>query len=450
MKPVAFCEIAKLLGSHSSSYSLIKGVSVDSRLVKQGDLFFALPGAQTDGHHFLQAAASQGAVAAVVNSSYAGADYGMTLLHTPDVLQMLQKLASDYLSRSRARVVAVTGSLGKTTTKDFIGGLLSSKFKIATSPGNSNSQIGLPLTILNHIAGDEDLLILEMGMTESGQLSQLIQIAPPSVAIVTTVALVHACNFNSIADIARAKAEIFSHPHTTLGIYHHDADFEQALSQTGTCCKLSFSTTSRDADYFLEVGTEHLTIKDPKEETATLSLLDLPGKPASHNFLAAITIARHFGMTWEEIRQAQAMLKLPERRLQFIEKFGALFINDSYNASEMSVKAALSALPEPKPGCKRIAVLGGMVELGRFSEQCHHAVGEYALDHIDQMLCFGEECLPILSCWQKAGRPVVWTPDRQGVVAALRERLQPGDVVLLKGSRLKGVWKVLDELEMVT
>lgn len=449
MKPTALNEIVCLFENRfnnpSSNGYAISGVAVDSRLIKQGDLFFALPGEQTDGHHFLKEAASAGAVAAVVKNSYQGSSFGMPLIYTEDVLKALQQLASAFISKSRSRIVAVTGSLGKTTTKDFIGALLSSKFSVSASPGNSNSQIGLPLAILNHASLEEEILVLEMGMTLPGHISQLIDIAPPVVAIVTTVALVHACNFNSIADIARAKSEIFSHSRTELGIYHKESDYEAVLSRSGNCRKISFSTTSSEADLFLETGLEQYRVKE-FDKTGMVAPLELPGTHNRHNFLAAIAIARYFGMTWEEIRHAQINLKLPERRLQQIEKFGAIFINDSYNASEMSVKAALSTLPEVKIGAKRIAVLGEMVELGKFSEQCHYSVGEYALNYVDRMICFGEGCLPILKCWQKAGRPIIWSPDRAGAVAALRQCLQSGDVVLLKGSRAKGVWKVLDEL----
>ena len=162
--------------------------------------------------------------------------------------------------------------------------------------------------------------------------------------------------------------------------------------------------------------------------------------------MAAAVVARYFGMEWEEIRSGMQELVLPDKRMQFVEKYGAIFVNDAYNASEMSMKAALSSLPQPKPGGKRIAVMGGIVELGKFSEQCHRNVGEYALEHVDCLLCFGESCLPMHECWQAAGRPVVWKKERAEIVIALRERLQPGDVVLLKGSNSKAVYKVLEEL----
>lgn len=446
MKSTSIKDIAHTLGKTVESMHSITGFAVDTRLLGRGNLFFALPGAKVDGHSFLSVAAAGGASGAVVQEDYSGPDYGLPLIRVADVLASLQKLATEKIRKSHSRVIAVTGSLGKTTTKDFISILLKHRFKVAVSPGNNNSQIGLPLTIMNHVEPDDEVLVLEMGMTQPGQIAKLVQIAPPELAVVTTVALVHACSFDSLEDIGKAKAEIFSHPATKVGIYDADSDFNHVLSRSGHCSKISFSTTSRDAGYFLHAAEKHMEIYEKHKTPKTLPILPVPGRHNQHNFLAAVAVARQFGLTWEEIESSITTLELPEKRLQFIEKFGALFINDAYNASEMSIKAALDSLPEPKAGGKRIAVLGEIVELGKFSEGCHRAVGEYALDKVDSMLCYGKGCLPIMESWKAAGRPVVWGEERAEIVNALRERLQPGDVVLLKGSRSKAVCKVLDEL----
>ena len=442
MKPTTIQESACALGKETKSKAIVKGVAVDTRLTRPGDLFFALPGDRVDGHTFLEQAAKSGAAGAVVKTGYQEESFGLALIHVDDVLEALQNLAKNILQRSHARIVAVTGSLGKTTTKGFIVSLLKNKYRVTASPGNSNSQIGLPLAIINEVTLEEDLIVLEMGMTLPGQISKLIQIAPPHIAVVTTVALVHACSFDSIDDIARAKSEIFTHPATEIGIYHRDVDHQGVLSQSGVCEKLSFSTTSPEADFYMTSDA----IIGPSKIPEHFPPLAIPGAHNKHNFLCAVAVAKCLGMSTEEIIAAQAQLELPERRLQFIEKCGALFINDAYNASELSIKAALNSLPEPKPGGKKIAVLGGIVELGKFSEACHRAVGEYALDRVDHLFCFGDDCLPIAERWLAVERRVVWGENRGEVVAALRKELQPGDVVLLKGSRAKEVWKVLDEL----
>jgi len=425
---------------------LAHGVAADSRLVRPGDVFFALPGAKTDGHSFLSNAAAKGAIAAVVQRDYSGNDFGMPLLYTDDVLKALQNLATSSLKQSKARIVAITGSLGKTTTKEFIAALLRKKNHVYASPGNSNSQIGLPLSILNHATLDEDILVIEMGMTLTGQIKKLTEIAPPTVAVVTTVALVHAGNFDSLEDIAKAKAEIFSHPKTEFGFYHKESDINHALTNEGACQKISFSTTS-DSDYYLEIEGDGMVVTHERTKSPKLPVLALPGEHNKHNYLCAVAVARHFGLSWEDIREVQKTLFLPDRRLQHVEKFGALFVNDSYNAAEMSTKSAISSLPKPQPGGRRIVVFGGMPELGKFSVQCHRNVAEFALQHVDYMFCFGEECLEILDCWQEAKRPVVWAKERIEIAAALRKQLKPGDVILLKGMRIRDVGKIIDELD---
>lgn len=448
MKPNTLQHLAHLMHSiqmTSADQQSITGVSVDSRLTARGDLFFALPGAQVDGHNFLSEVASKGAVAAVVKSDYVGPAHGMALVHSENVLASLQLLAHNFIKQSHTKIVAVTGSVGKTTTKEFITTLLQSKYNVSASPGNSNSQIGLPLALLNHSTLEENFIVLEMGMSLPGQIAKLVEIAPPSVAIVTSVALVHACNFDSIEDIALAKAELFSHPDTKLGIYPKECDFG-IFSCTGASRKLSFSTTLSTADYFLETRQNKMTLFTHSGWLSQFPQLNLPGLHNRHNFLAAAVAARHLGMSWEEIRFAQASLILPERRMQIVEKDGVIFANDSYNASEISTKSALSSLPDPTGSGKKIAVIGEMLELGKFSKQCHLAVGEHALNCVDRMLCLGQDCAPIVECWQQAGRPVFWSKDRNLLVDALRVQLSPGDVVLLKGSRANGLWKVLEEI----
>jgi UDP-N-acetylmuramoyl-tripeptide--D-alanyl-D-alanine ligase len=181
-------------------------------------------------------------------------------------------------------------------------------------------------------------------------------------------------------------------------------------------------------------------------EILDIPALPVPGRHNVHNFLAAVAVARYFAIDWDRIREGAAKLSLPEKRLQFVPKKGMLFLNDSYNASELSVKAALETLPAPKGSGRKIAVLGSMMELGAFSDGCHRRVGEHALGYVDRMFCLGEECLPIQEVWKEAGRPVSLFHDRGDLAAVLKEALEEGDVVLLKGSRSKELWKILDEI----
>ncbi len=418
---------------------------MDSRLLEPGGVFFALPGMKTDGHQFLEQAAQKGAVAAVVQAGYTGPDYGLILARVPDPLKALQSMARKILGQRKVRVVGITGSVGKTTTKEFTAQLLRQKYTVMASPGNSNTQTGLPLNILNHTDGREDILVLEMGMTEAGHIRQLVDIAPPEVAVITTTALVHAQNFSSLEAIGWAKSEIFSHPLTKWGILSRDILNFHELCGVGSCPKFSFSLNDNTADLTAVNRGCSLLLRYQGEEIL-LPPLSVPGEHNIHNLMAAVAAARYFEVDWHDIIQVVPILDLPERRFQQVMKDGILFVNDSYNASEASVKAAIKSLPPASPGGKRIALLGEMLELGRFSEQCHREVGKYALEHVERMICLGQECRAIYDLWKEQDRTVQWVETVEEAVKILKSWAQPGDVVLLKGSRAKGLWKVLDEV----
>jgi UDP-N-acetylmuramoyl-tripeptide--D-alanyl-D-alanine ligase len=214
----------------------------------------------------------------------------------------------------------------------------------------------------------------------------------------------------------------------------------------GKCSKISFSAESAKGDYYLENYSQDGIQINVENQTISLGKLNVPGKHNIHNLLAAIVVARYFNLSWDEIRQGISHLKLPEKRLQFVHQQGILFLNDSYNASELSVKAALETLSETNQKGEKIAVLGSMMELGHFSDESHRKVGVFALEHVDKMYCLGVECLPIVEVWKKAGKPVEFFTSRQELVLSLSKKLKPSDIVLLKGSRSKELWKVLEEL----
>lgn len=444
-------QAAQLMETVFESPLAFSKVAVDTRLLTPKALFFALPGEKTDGHLFLQEAAQKEAIAAVVKNDYQGPTFGLHLIRVPDVLAALQTLAKNELKSRKTAIVGVTGSVGKTTTKDFIVTLLKESFRVGATPGNSNSQIGMPLAILNETTGDEDILVIEMGMTHPGNITQLTQIAPPSVAVITNVSLVHAMNFDSLREIAMAKAEIFTHSSTKMGIYNLDIADCDLMRQTGKCPKMTFSATHPDAGFILSASSQEFEFKGPDGLVMNLGPLLLPGKHNHVNALAAVAVARYFEMPWEAIVRGVNKLALPERRLQMISKNGVTFVNDSYNASEVSLKAALTSLPEQASGGKKIAVIGEMLELGKFSTKCHEEVARTALRTVDHLLCMGKECAPMHELWTKSGKPVYWLDERSEknralLVQELKKLILPGDVVLLKGSRSNQLWKILEEI----
>jgi len=406
--------------------------------VCKGGTFFALPGERVDGHFFLEEAAYRGAIGAVVDRSYAGSNFGMQLFYAENVLGCLQQLALKKLAALDLFVVGVTGSLGKTMTKEFLQILLQKRHRLVVSLGNQNSQIGLPLTILNDVKGSEQLYVQEMAMTEPGQIARLTEIAPPDIAVITTVALVHAMGFDSLEAIANAKVEIALQKRTkVLFVDHAVASFCVCPAH---CEKRTFSVEERSADYFFDGSA----IWEGGKKVCALTDFPLMGFVPYHNFLAAAIVAHECGVDWEMIAKEGKSLSLMEGRGVKVERAGITFIDDAYNAAEASVKAALYALPK---GAKRmIAVLGEMVELGTFSEECHAEVGRFALKCVDYLFCLGEEAYPLFEVWKKAKRPCEHFVERTQLVEALKRELVPGDLVLLKGSNPLRLGELIDEV----
>ncbi|MCB1112000.1 MAG: UDP-N-acetylmuramoyl-tripeptide--D-alanyl-D-alanine ligase [Chlamydiales bacterium] len=419
-------------------------VAVDSRLVREGGMFVAIKGMHHDGHDYLEEVHRRGAIAAMVDESYEGDDYGLQLFRVDDTVAALQDIAAESVKDMECKVVAITGSVGKTTTKEFVQTLLSETFRVGASPGNANSQIGLPLAIINTFTGDEEILVLEMGMSVKGNLSRLVQMIPPDIAVITAVELVHACNFTGLEAIADAKAEILSHPRTKTAVINRDIiKFEEICAAT-SAKTISYASSSY-ADYSFACGSDHYHVYAEGGEH-TLPCPPVVGGHNMKNLLAAIVVARQCGVPWEDIAKAIPKLTLPERRLQHQEKNGVLFVNDAYNACEVSIKAALDSLP--KAAGKRIAVVGAMLELGVHSDRCHYEVGKYAMGCVDHLLCLGEECAPMVDLWKKEGRNASLHHERSALAEELQSLIQPNDVVLLKGSQAKELWKIIDEVNL--
>ncbi|MDR3623716.1 MAG: UDP-N-acetylmuramoyl-tripeptide--D-alanyl-D-alanine ligase [Chlamydiales bacterium] len=445
MLPLSVKSIGELLNYKIDDSKIVLGVSVNSKLVKKQDLFFALPGSKQDGHSFLQEVSQRGAVAAIVSSNYSGDDFGLSLIKVFDVLKALQRLAEWYLHFHRPKVVGITGSLGKTTTKDFTTTLLRSRYKVGCTPGNANSRIGVPLSILG-MQEPCDILVVEMGQSEPGDLKSLVQVVPPDIAVITTVAYVHACNFESLQQIAISKAEILSHPATKVGIVNKSMPFVQDVCKSGACIKRTFSCNDKNADHYIkkEEDRAHIYYKQKKCISIPWSIM---GDHNLQNYLAAVVVARECLVSYEEIKMASENLRLPHNRLERIEKKGITFINDAYNASEQSVCAALSSLPKPHPGKKKIAVLGDMKELGKFSESAHRVVGKYALQYVDQLFCLGDGCQVMQEYWDLAKKTIVFAENKEDLIMRLKASIEPGDVVLIKGSRSHGLDSLIEEMD---
>jgi UDP-N-acetylmuramoyl-tripeptide--D-alanyl-D-alanine ligase len=374
-----------------------------------------------------------------VSASYAGESFGLPLLPVPDVLGALQELARQKVAESGARIVAVTGSVGKTTTKEFTAALLQGSYRVGKTPGNANSQTGVPLTILN-AQGDEEVLVLEMGMSREGEMARLVAIAPPEIALLTKIGVSHAHYFpDGVAGIAREKTQIFSHPRTRVRIAHSST---RAFLAAGKACVLY----GAEGDYQLQTEGSCVVIVERREKSPAIRL-PVTATHIRENFLAAVTIARSMGVEWEEVQERARALAPYRMRFEVVERQGVVFINDAYNASPESMRAALANLPAPASGGRRVAVFGEMKELGVYAESAHREIAEESLRLIDHLLCLGEGCAPMEEVFLRAGRPVNRFADRALLRESLRSLVRPGDVVLIKGSRSNGLWSLLEEME---
>jgi UDP-N-acetylmuramoyl-tripeptide--D-alanyl-D-alanine ligase len=436
-------QVALALGLSTDSAAFVAGYEVDSRRVQPGDLFFALPGEKVDGHRFLADVRARGGIGAVVSKSYLSDDFGLELFRVEDVLQSLHHLARLAASETQAKIVAITGSVGKTTTKEFVATLLGGKFRVGKNHASFNTRLTLPTTILNMV-GNEEVWVLEMGMSEPGDIRALVDIAPPDISVLTKVALAHAAFFpGGLPQIASGKAEIFHHPKTKTAIFDWDlSEYPEALASILTQ-KLSFSLHEKKADYFLADG-----VVDEKGLRAHRIPVPFKEVHMQHNLLAAISVARALKIEWEEIDRRIPMLELPKMRFEQFEKEGISFINDAYNANPASMKAALSSFPEPKEGGKRIAVLGTMYPLGSFSKEAHEDIGRFAQGRIDHLLTVGEEAKALCDAFSEAKKPAEHFGDnKKALVSRLKELMRPGDVVLVKASRVMQMEQIFTLLD---
>jgi UDP-N-acetylmuramoyl-tripeptide--D-alanyl-D-alanine ligase len=421
----------------------ITGFAIDSRQVKVGDLFFALQGAKFNGHDFLKEVAGKGAVAAVVEAGFRGESGGLVLLRVDDVPRAMQELARLSQAKREQRVVAVTGSLGKTTTKEFIATLLAQKYTVAKTPGNNNSQVGMPLAILNG-SGEEEVFVVEMGMWRAGEIRRLVEIAPPEIAVITKIGFPHIEAFsNGLDGVAAAKAEIFSHPRTTLGVVGIKALDYAVIRDTGSFPKKSFGVAPLKANFVLEEGR---LVQDEDEMSPPLRL-PFSETHLCENFVGAASVARLMGLSWQEIALGAKLLKAVTLRYEKVQKQGITFINDCYNASPESMEAAFVNLPRPTFGGKTIAVIGEMTcGLGSYSEGAHRKVAEQALEKVDHLLCYGKGCLPMIEMFSDAGRPAEFFHDLLKLRTTLMEISKPGDIVLIKGSNSNQLWQILEQI----
>jgi UDP-N-acetylmuramoyl-tripeptide--D-alanyl-D-alanine ligase len=424
----------------------LDGFSIDSRTLRAGDLYFAINGERLDGHGFVQAAIDAGAAGVVVSnpsSVPAGASAGLVVLRVDDTTRALQRLARHIRRASGARVVAITGSAGKTTTKEITAELLGARFRVFRNHGNFNNHIGLPLSLLE-LRHRPEIAVVELGMNHPGEIRVLVDLAEPDVRVWTLVADVHSAFFPSLDAIADAKAEILQGAASGSLVVANAADPLVMARVAATPARVMTFGIDVPADVAATgVADEGLagmraTITTPAGVvTVRVPLL---GRGHLANALAATAVATHYGVPLEEIAERVAALKPASRRGEVWRlRNGVTLVDDSYNSNPRALQCTLEAVAAEQGCTRRLAVLGEMLELGEsmaLHETCGRAAARAGLAHL--VTVGGAPALAMANAAIAAGMPpsaVSYVTTSDAAADAISGILRAGDLLLVKGSR---------------
>ena len=459
---VTAAQVAAVTGGrqvHGAPDQPIERVSIDSRTLQAGDFFVALRGERFDGHRFAAEALEHGAIGVLVADAGAagrGLDERAVVIEVGDTLDALQRLARDVRRRSGARVVAITGSAGKTTTKEVAAEFLAARYRVFRNKGNLNNHIGLPLSLLELRAGP-DIAVVELGMNHPGEIRTLVGIAEPDVRVWTNVGDAHLGFFASPDAIADAKAEILEQPRTgdVVVANANDARIMARVGRfPGRVITFGLDTAADISASGVEAlgleGTTALVRTPAGEATLHTPLLGLGNLS---NVLAATAIAWHFDVPLDEVVPRAASLRPAHHRGELLRLPGGVtVVDDSYNSSPAALKRALETVAVATGSARKAAVLGEMLELGSHSaglhEECGRAAAAAGLTFL--ITVGGEPARALGEAAVRAGMSadrVTHVATREEAAALALERVRPGDLVLVKGSRGIGTDLVVDRLK---
>lgn len=435
------------------------GVETDSRAPMAARAFFALPGSRSDGHEWVNAALCAGANVAVVSRWGEGslpdvldASRDAAVVRVEDVAVALRRLATVHRAMLRCPVLAITGSTGKTSTKDFVVAALGDERPVVATRGNRNNELGVPLTILE-ADNDTRVLVVEMGMRAEGELSALCEIARPTLGLVTNIGVTHIEMLGSQAAIVRAKGELVSCvPPDGRVFLNGDDPWSRGLAER-TVAPVTWYGLQESA----EVRASNIEVDDSGRPTMTLTAggdearvsLPVPGRHNAYNAAAATAVALHLGRSLTDIAKGLARAVTTDMRMQaFTSASGVVVVNDAYNASPTSMRAAVATLVDMRGEGRRLAVLGDMAELGSLSELAHFALGEVvARSGIDALVTVGERARRIADGALAEGMEpasVRVCTSAQEASGVLDDLLSAGDIVLVKASRSMGLERIVE------
>lgn len=442
MRALSLAQIAEYMKGKAIGTGVVKNVVIDSREAESGSLFIALPGERVDGHDFVQDVLEIGGFAVVKEGFYDVPG----VIQVPDPLVALQDLAQAYLCEFRVPVIAVTGSNGKTSTKDMIAQVLRTKYKLHATQGNLNNEIGVPLTILG-LDEEDEILVVEMGMRGLGQIARLAEICPPDYGLITNIGPVHLEALGGMGNVAQAKGELLEAMDASgIAILNGDDPSVrgQARSFKGEVLYYGLDVSNQLVARGIKTDRDGCPscIVNYEDKEIKLSLA-VPGVHNVWNALAALAVGLKFGVSLEEGAKALEELAISAMRLEVRRSAnGVIVVNDSYNASPASMKGALDTLAHMYCSGQRVAILGTMLELGGMAEEAHLEVGRHAAESANRLIFIGEAA-EIMQ--QGAGRGEVYSTIDEFLTSNPLQ-FEDGDLVLVKASRSLQFERIAEEL----
>lgn len=448
IEPLTVAQVTKAVNGtllYGAPDMTISAVSTDSRAIEQESLFIPLKGETFDGHRFIAQACQKGAAGYLCGPHYP-AQEGSFAIRVSDSNRALLDLAHWYRMQFVVHMVGLTGSVGKTTTKELIASVLQQQFCTLKTQGNFNNEVGLPLTLLG-LRREHQAAVIEMGMSHFGEIERLSRCAQPDTAVITNIGVSHIENLGSREGILRAKCEIFSglSEHGTVFLNGDDHLLYGLRNQLPNA--VFYGVENRGCDLVatdLTVSREGVSFCVAGE----VYRIQLVGKHNVYAALAAIAVGQHYGMKQKDIKNGLFSYQTDGIRQHIQEKNGILVISDCYNASPQSVCAAIDVLAAVGKGRRKIAVLGDMAELGDGAPQYHRETGAYAASHgVDMLLLVGQYAQELRAGAASAGLgQIVCCADNQEINAALDVCLRQGDAILIKGSRVMKLEEVSSHL----
>ena len=447
-------EVARFSGGR-----LIKGdpalpvdrLHTDTRTLLAGDCFVALQGDRFDGHSFVAQVKNHGAVAAVVSNPPAASDLpaDLGLVEVPNTLEALQRFAANYRQLLSARTIGVTGSSGKTSTKELIASVLRTRFKTKATEGNLNNHIGVPLTLIG-FNEDDEYGVVEMGMNHPGEIAPLARMTAPEIGVISCIGPAHIEFFADQAAIALEKSELIAGlPPEGLAVLNANDEWSRRIAGR-THARVIWVGDGPDATWRAEdvkVATDSISFLLRHNGSAATVRLPVANRVMISNALLAAAVGRECGLTMDEIARGLEAVQLPGARMRVVKAHGAWIINDAYNANPDSMKAALAALNEFPGANRRLAVLGSMGELGRHATELHRQAGEFAArQRLSFLIAVGPHAEAYAKGAMAAGlglNQIVAALDAEEAVVALRPLMRAGDAILVKGSHFMGLERLV-------